>query len=157
MDDLLDSAAFTSFQGWPGLEVLKINGCNLFGCLTAMHIPEVQDFQVCHHNHVIGNNRVRVHRICSSSDEVMCLSYLPHCGRVLAELRVVFECVLHAAALVQGMQHLLSTCQSLQVLHTVNNGVKQPYHSYAQADLVLQDQQAVSLQDLWLQYICFTQ
>jgi len=39
----------------------------------------------------------------------------------------------------------------------MNCGFEQPYHSYKQADLVLQDQQAVSLQDLWLHYFCFTQ
>ncbi len=91
VDDLPYPAAFTSFHGWPGLEVLKINGCNLFGPLTALHISEVQDLQVCHHNHVIGINRVRVHRNYSTLDEVMCLSDLPHCARFLVELRVVFQ------------------------------------------------------------------
>ncbi len=154
---MLPSAALASFHGWPGLEVLKINGCNLFGRLTALHIPEVQDVQVSHHDHVIGINKVRVHKNDATLDEVMCLSDLPHCACFLVELRVVFQSVLHAAAVVQGVQHLLSGCQSLQCLHLTNCGFKQPYHSHEQADLVLQGQQAVSLQDLRLQNFCFTQ
>ncbi len=157
VEHLPHSAAFTSFHGGPALKVLKIDGCNLFGRLTALHIPEVQDVQVYHHNHAIGINKVRVYRNYLTLDEVMSLSCLPHCACFLVELRVVFQSVLHAAAVVQGMQHLLSSCQSLQVLHLTNCGFKQPYHSYEQADLVLQDQQAVSLQDLRLQYFCFTQ
>ncbi len=151
------AAAFTSFQGWPALEILKINGYNLFGPLTALHIPEVQDVQVYHHSHVTDSNRVRVRRHYSKIDEVMSLSYLPHCACFLVELRVFFLPVQRSAAVVQGMQHLLSSCQSLQVLHLMNSGGEQPYHSYEQADLVLQDQQAVSLQELRLHYFCFTQ
>ena len=150
------SAAFTSFQGWPALEVLKIDGCNLFGPLTALHIPEVQDVQVYHHNHVTDSRRVRVHRPYSIFDEVMSLSYLPHCVFFLVELRVLCRPVLRSAAAIQGMQHLLSSCQCLCVLHLGNSGGVQPYHSCEQADLVLQDQQAVSLQELQLQYFCFT-
>ena len=151
------SPAFKSFHGWPALEVLKIDYCNLFGPSTALHIPEVQDVQVYHHNHVTDSNRVRVDRHYSDFDEAMSFSYLPHCACFLVDLRVVCSPEMRSAAVVQGMQHLLSTCQSLQVLLIGNNGGEQPYHSYEQADLVLQDQQAVSLQELRLRYFCFTQ
>ena len=154
---LVYSPAFNSFHGWPALEVLKIDGCNLFGPSTALHIPEVQDVQVHHHNHVTDSNRVRVNRHYSDFGEAMSFSYLPHCACFLVELRVFCEPVVRSAAVVQGIQHLLSTCQSLQVLYLENSGDKQPCHTHEQADLVLQDQQAVSLQELQLHYFCFTQ
>ena len=157
VEDQPRSAAFTSFHGWPALEVLKINGCNLFGPLTALHIPEVQDVEVYYRNHVTDSNRVQVHRHYSKFDEVMSWSYLPHCACFLVELCVFFLPVQRSAAVVQGMQHLLSSCQCLQVLDLGNGGIEQPHHSYEQADLVLQDQQAVSLQELRLHDFCCTQ
>ncbi len=159
LEDMPESAAFTSFHGWPALEVLKIDGCNLFDRSTALHIPEVQDVQVYYHSHVLGINRMRVHTSYSNSNYLMSLSYLPHCARFLVDLRVVFpsRAAYSPIRIVQGMQHLLSSCQLLQVLHLIKYIFKQPDESYDQADLVLQVQQAVSLQDLWLQGSCFTQ
>ena len=156
VEDQPCAAAFTSFHGWPAMEVLKSNSCNLFGPLTALHIPEVQDVQVYHRNHVTDSKRVRVHRHCSDFDEAMSFSYLPHCACSIVELRVVCLPVMRSGAVVQGMQHLLSSCQSLQVLDLGNSGGEKHYHSYEQADLVLQDQQAVSLQELRLHHFCFT-
>ena len=159
VEDMPESAAFTSFHGWPALKVLKIDCCNLFGLSTALYISEVQDVQVYYHSHVLGINRVRVHASFSNSIYLMSLSYLPHCACFLVDLRVVFpsRAAYSPIKIVQGMQQLLSSCQSLQVLRLIKYIFKQPDEPYEQADLVLQVQQAVSLQNLWLQGSCFTQ
>ncbi len=102
------------FVGRPGLKIVRVAGCNLFGNMTETDVAGTGETQVSWAKHGINSSRLCLCPSQFSLSQVLSLPSDPHVVNCLVELRVGF--VLEASAVQIGEGHLLASYRHLRVL-----------------------------------------
>jgi len=121
-----------TFHGWPALQVLRVNRCNLYGEHTLLHVKAAQELHVSYVGPHISMKELHIDTDSLLGNPEGWLHYLslPICVHHLVELKLRTYSVRHASSLVPaGLCSLLEHCRHLKALHLTNFAVSGPFQA----------------------------
>lgn len=122
------AGALGTFRGWPALQVLRVNRCNLFGEHTLLHVKAAQELQVSYVGPYISMKELHIDTEMGSPEGWLYYLSLPICVHHLVELKLHTYSVRHASSLMPaGLCSLLEHCRHLKALHLANHVVSGPF------------------------------